>query len=136
MQLRRFMVIVAVLTGLPAAAAEVHQVPFVVGLTTTKIVSDPRGDYETVEVLQDIGRDSVTIVRSGEAPNDAGVLQDMSIIRRVRLQDLRNSRILRPYFHTSEPEEFPGTSPMATASSPLPLRNSTRSGSSSPAVWP
>ena len=115
MLLRRCMVVVAVLAGLPAAAAEVHQVPFVVGLTITKTVSEPRGDYETVEVLQEIGRDSVTFVRSGEAPDDAGVLQDMSISRRVRLQDLRNSRILRTYFHTSEPEELPGTSPLATA---------------------
>ncbi len=116
MRLQRFMVIVAVLMVLPAAAAEVHQVPFVVGLTTTKTVSEPRGDYETVEVLQDIGREFITLVRSSDAaPNDAGEIEELSISRRVRLQDLHNSRVLRTYFHTSDPQEFPGTSPLVTS---------------------
>ena len=115
MRLRHLVIIIAALASLRAAADEVHQIPFVVGLTTTKTISEPRGDYETVEVLQEIGRGSVTIVRSGEAPNDAAVLEELVISRKVRLEDLRDSRIMRTYFHTSDPEEFPGTSPMATA---------------------
>ncbi len=116
MRLHRFTVIAAVFMGLPAAAAEVHQVPFVVGLTTTSTVSEPRGDYETLEVLQDIGRDFITLVRSSDAaPNDDGEITDLSISRRVRLQDLHNSRFLRTYFHTSDPQEFPGTSPLVTS---------------------
>ena len=116
MRLHRFMVTVSLLMAFPAAATEVHQVPFVVGLAITSTVSEPRGDYETVEVLQDIGRDFITLVRSSDAaPNDAGEMDELSITRRVRLQDLRNSRVLRTYFHTSDPQEFPGTSPLITS---------------------
>jgi outer membrane protein OmpA-like peptidoglycan-associated protein len=42
-------------------------------------------------------------------------MDELSITRRVRLQDLRNSRVLRTYFHTSDPQEFPGTSPLITS---------------------
>lgn len=102
------------LMSLTAAGAEQHQIPFVVGLATTKTVSEPRGDYESVQMLMDIKRDAFVLVRSGEVPDDSGEVRELSITREVRMQDLRNSKVMRQYFHTSDPREFPGTSPTPT----------------------
>jgi hypothetical protein len=107
MKMHHLLAVCALLMDLSAAAAEVHQVPFIVGLTTTKTVSETRGDYESVQMLQEIKRDSFTLVRSGEVPDDSGEVQELSITRQVRLQDLRNSRSLRLYFHTSDPVSLP-----------------------------
>lgn len=96
------------------AADSSSQIPLVVGLTTMRAVSGPLGDYETVQVLEEISRASFKLVRSGEAPDDSGTTREISVSRRVRLEDLRTARTLRTYFHESDPEEFPGTSPLAT----------------------
>jgi outer membrane protein OmpA-like peptidoglycan-associated protein len=105
-----------VLAALRAAAAEppIH-VPFIVGLTTVRTVSAPAGDYESVQVVADIGRNAATLVRSAEAPDDSGEVRELTVRRIVSNEDRQNSRTLRMYFHTSDPEEFPGTSPTATA---------------------
>ena len=97
-----------------AAAESPNQIPFVIGLTTMRAVSGPLGDYETVQVLDEITAGSFKLVRSGEAPDDSGTTREITVSRRVRLEDLRTARTLRTYFHESDPEEFPGTSPLAT----------------------
>jgi outer membrane protein OmpA-like peptidoglycan-associated protein len=106
---------ICLLVALPSAAAEVHQVPFVVGLAITKAIAEPRGDYEIVQEIQEINRDSFLLVKAGEVPDDAGKVRELGIAREVRMQDFRSSRVLRVYFHTSEPRQFPGTSPTPTS---------------------
>ena len=108
-----FTLLCAVLArSVPASAAS--QIPLVVGLTTVSAVSTPAGDYETLEVVADIGHDSFKLVRSGEAADDSGQIREITVARVVRFEDLRSARTLRSYFHESEPPEFPGTSPLAT----------------------
>lgn len=96
------------------AADSPYQIPLVVGLTTMRAVNGPLGDYETVQLLDEITRASFKLLRAGETPDDSGTTREISVSRRVRFDDLRNARTLRTYFHESDPEEFPGTSPLAT----------------------
>ncbi len=107
-----------------AAAEPPNQIPFVVGLSTMRAVSSPSGDYETVQVLNEITQGSFKLVRSGEAPDDSGTTREITVTRGVRLEDLRNARTLRTYFHESDPEEFPGTCPLATTVMINELRSS------------
>jgi outer membrane protein OmpA-like peptidoglycan-associated protein len=105
-----------------AAASADPQVPFVVGLTTVSAVSTASGDYEVLEVVDEIGHDSFKLVVSGEAPDDSGEIREITISRVVRFADLRTARTLRPYYHESDPPEFPGTSPLATSAMVSDLR--------------
>lgn len=93
-----------------AANAPVH-IPFVVGLTTVRAVSAPVGDYESVQVVDKIDAHAETSTRSAEAPDDNGKVREITTRRTVSTADQRNSRILRRYFHESDPAEFPGTTP-------------------------
>jgi outer membrane protein OmpA-like peptidoglycan-associated protein len=107
-------VIVSALMAQVVAADSPIQIPLVVGLTTMRAVSGPLGDYESVQVLDEISQSSFKLVRAAEAPDDSGTTREISVSRRVRLEDLRTARILREYFHESDPSEFPGTCPLAT----------------------
>jgi outer membrane protein OmpA-like peptidoglycan-associated protein len=116
---RAILISMMLATACPAATpvppAPVHQIPRVVGLAVTKAVSEPRGDYEAVQVVAEINADSMVLVRSGEAPDDDGVVRELAITRQVSFKDLRESRVMRTYFHSSEFRTFPGTSPVPTA---------------------
>jgi outer membrane protein OmpA-like peptidoglycan-associated protein len=97
-------------------AADDHQIPLVDELTVmTSIASKIQGDYESVKVFRDVTAASVRITIAAEAPDDAGEVREINVSRVVRREDLRNSTILRTYFHEADAPEFPGTSPMFTA---------------------
>ena len=66
-------------------------------------------------MVAEIGHDSFKLVRSGEAPDDSGEIREITVAREVRFADLRTAHTLRPYFHETEPSEFPGTSPLSTS---------------------
>jgi outer membrane protein OmpA-like peptidoglycan-associated protein len=94
-----------------ASAGEIVQIPLIVGLTTTSAVSDPAGDYETLAVIEELGPRAYRLTLSAEAPDDSGEVREITVSRNVRLQDLQLSHTLRRYFHETDPEEFPGTTP-------------------------
>jgi outer membrane protein OmpA-like peptidoglycan-associated protein len=98
-----------------AGAAPASQVPFVAGLTTVNAVITPSGDYESVQVVDRIAADGVTLIRSGEAPDDSGEVREITVTRKVSNEDRRHSHTLRSYFHESDPLQFPGTTPTPSA---------------------
>jgi outer membrane protein OmpA-like peptidoglycan-associated protein len=105
--------LVAAATANAAAAEAVpSRVPFVVGLTTVRATSEPRGDYENLRVIDSIGPAGYLISVSGEVPADDGSgLREVNIRRRVRAEDQRRSHTMRTYLHTGDAEQFTGTVP-------------------------
>ena len=110
-----------------AADAPLPRIPFVVGLTTVRATSEPRGDYENLRVVDAITPAGYLITASGEVPADDGSgLREVSIVRRVRAEDQRNARRMRTYFHTGDAEQFTGTVPGLSAAVLTDLRKSGR----------
>lgn len=106
-------------------AGPAPRIPFVVGLTTVRATSEPRGDYETLRVIDQITAAGYRITASGEVPADDGSgLLKVSIVRRVRAEDQRDSRTIRSYFHSADIELFPGTVPGFSAAVVADLRKS------------
>jgi len=117
--------------SLTAPAAEKEQpaphIPFVVGLTTVRATSEPRGDYENLRVIESITPAGYRIAVSGEVPADDGSgLREVNIFRRVRAEDQRASHTMRTYLHTSDPEQFSGTVPGWSAAVLNELRSTGR----------
>lgn len=100
-------------SGAAAADADpVQRIPFVVGLTTVRATSEPRGDYETLRVVDAVTAQGYRITASGEVPADDGSgLLKVNIVRRVRAEDQREARKIRTYFHSADGEQFAGTVP-------------------------
>jgi outer membrane protein OmpA-like peptidoglycan-associated protein len=106
-------------------AEETHQIPFMDGLTVmTAVVSASQGDYEAVKVFSVLTPASAKVTISGEAPDDSGEVREITISRTVRREDMRNARIIRRYFHESDPAEFPGTTPEFSAVTVNEIRSS------------
>src|SRR5260370_6104599 len=100
----------------PCLADDGHQVPLVEQLTVmTAVVSENQGDYESIKVFRELTPTSVRIAGSAEAPDDSGEVREINVARVVRREDLRNSKVLRTYFHEFDAQEFPGTTPMFSA---------------------
>jgi outer membrane protein OmpA-like peptidoglycan-associated protein len=93
------------------SAGKTVQIPLIKGLTATSAVSDRTGDYETLAVVEDTTSRAYRLTLSAEAPDDSGEVREITVSRNVRLQDLQLSHTLRRYFHETDPEEFPGTTP-------------------------
>lgn len=95
-----------------AAAATAPKIPFVVGLSTVRAVSEPAGDYETLMVITSIDASGYRAVRSGELPGtDGGEPVQLTIPRKVLAADRANARKIRAFFADGDPESFPGTVP-------------------------
>jgi outer membrane protein OmpA-like peptidoglycan-associated protein len=104
--------------------ASAVKIPFVVGLSTVRAVSEPLGDYETLMVIASIDASGYRTVRSGELPGaDGGEPVQLTIPRKVLAADRANSRKLRPYFCDGDPETFPGSVPGFSAVMANDLRN-------------
>jgi len=100
----------------PCLADDGHQVPLVEQLTVmTAVVSENQGDYESIKVFRELTPTSVRIAGSAEAPDDSGEVREINVARVVLREDLRNSKVLRTYFHEFDAQEFPGTTPMFSA---------------------
>lgn len=133
----RFAWALAALASMAAAAASsaaaaagadpVQRIPFVVGLTTVRATSEPRGDYETLRVVDAITAQGYRITASGEVLADDGSgLLKVSIVRRVRAEDQREARRIRTYFHSDDGEQFAGTVPGFSAAVLSDLRKTGR----------
>jgi hypothetical protein len=96
-------------------------------LTVVLAVSEPVGDYESLHVIDSISSKQYRVVRSGEIPDGSGGLTDVQVIRTVRIEDQRNARAMRHYFHTGDAEEFAGTTPGVSAAFVNDLRNTGKS---------
>ncbi len=81
----------------------------------TAVVSENQGDYESIKVFRELTPTSVRIAGSAEAPDDSGEVREINVARVVLREDLRNSKVLRTYFHEFDAQEFPGTTPMFSA---------------------
>lgn len=107
----------------PAADTAPLRIPFVVGLTTVRAVSEPRGDYESLGVLEAIQPDRYRWVVSGEVQADDGSgLTEISVPRVVRNTDQATARRIRNYFHTGDSLTFSGTVPGFSAQMVTELR--------------
>ncbi|MCY7355418.1 MAG: OmpA family protein [Lysobacter sp.] len=117
----------ALLLGFPAAAEQrvtPARVPFVEGLTTVRAVSERRGDYETLRVIDAITAESYRITASGEVPSDDGRgMMEVSVVRTVRAADQRGARRMRTWFHTGDALQYTGTVPGFSAAVVTDLRN-------------
>jgi len=108
-----------------APTAVTTRVPFVVGLTTVKAISTPQGDYESLSVLDTIDATGFRIVLSAEAPADDGEgTVEISVPRRVKSEDQRTARKMRNYYHSGDPQTFPGTVPGFSAAVMNDLKSS------------
>jgi hypothetical protein len=65
----------------------------------------------SLAVIEELGPRAYRLTLSAEAPDDSGEVREITVSRNVRLQDLQLSHTLRRYFHETDPEEFPGTTP-------------------------
>lgn len=110
----------SVTSGEATVVVPAFRVPFVVGLTTVRAVSRPAGDYETLRIIESITPDGYRMVVSADASDDGP--REVSIVRRVRGEDQRNARSVRIYLHTSDAEEFAGTTPGVSAAIVADLR--------------
>lgn len=108
-----------------AAKPAPPRVPFIAGLTTVRATATPQGDYETLRVVDSITPQGYRIVASSEVVA-ADSLRAVSIARRVRGQDQQGARAIRTFFHSGDPETFPGTVPGLSATMVQELRNSGR----------
>lgn len=114
-------------SALATAAQTAPRVPFVAGLTTVRATSEPRGDYETLRVVDAITPGGYRITASGEVPADDGSgLLKVNIVRRVRAEDQRDARKVRTYFHSADAEMFAGTVPGFSAAVVSDLRKTGR----------
>lgn len=119
--------VVAAIASADAADGPPLRIPFVVGLTTVRATSEPRGDYENLRVVDAITPAGYRITASGEVPADDGSgLREVSIVRRVRAEDQRGARTLRIYFHTGDAEQFSDTVPGLSAAMLDDLRKTGR----------
>jgi outer membrane protein OmpA-like peptidoglycan-associated protein len=92
--------------------APVAKIPFVVGLTTVSAASTRVGDYEVLSTITSIDASGHVVVKSGDAPQTkGGEPMSLAIPRRVLKADQASARKNRVYFHTFDPESFPGTVP-------------------------
>lgn len=99
-----------------AASAPPLRIPFVVGLTIVRATSEPRGDYETLRVIEAIDANGYRMTASGEVPADDGNgLLDVSIVRKVRAEDQMGARRMRIFFHSGDAQTFSGTVPGVSA---------------------
>ncbi len=114
------------LLALPAAAEErvaPTRVPFVEGLTTVRAVSEPRGDYETLRMIDSITADGYRLTTSGEVPADDGTrMLEVNVVRTVRAADQRSARRMRTWFHTGDARQYTGTVPGFSAAVVTDLR--------------
>lgn len=114
------------LLALPAAAQErvaPTRVPFVEGLTTVRAVSEARGDYETLRVIDSITADGYRVTASGEVPADDGArMLEINVVRTVRAADQRSARRMRTWFHTGDARQYTGTVPGFSAAVVTDLR--------------
>jgi outer membrane protein OmpA-like peptidoglycan-associated protein len=102
--------------GMPSLAADATPVPFVVGLATVRAVVTPEGDYESFRTVEAIAADGYRITASAQVPDsDGDGLVDVRVTCTVPTADQRNARKMRTYFHTGDPETFPGTVPGISA---------------------
>lgn len=86
------------------------RIPFVVGLTTVKAVTESgKGDYESLLAVQSIAADAYRVTNSGEVPDESGQVGKLNVGRRILAKDARESRVMRNYFHTDDPATIPGT---------------------------
>jgi outer membrane protein OmpA-like peptidoglycan-associated protein len=111
----------------PVAAAEVAgpRIPFVVGLNVVRASETEQGDYESLRTVDSIDAQGYRVTTAGEIPADDGSgLFETQIERRVSADDQRTARRMRAYFHSDDPESFPGTVPGFSAV----LVNELRSG--------
>jgi outer membrane protein OmpA-like peptidoglycan-associated protein len=119
--------VLAAIATADAADAPSPRIPFVVGLTTVRATSEPRGDYENLRVIDSITPAGYRITISGEVPADDGSgLLEINIARRVRAEDQRGARTLRAYFHTGDAEQFSNTVPGLSAAIVNDLRKTGR----------
>jgi outer membrane protein OmpA-like peptidoglycan-associated protein len=104
-------------------------VPFIVGLTTVRAVSDPKGDYESLRVITSIDAARYRIEVSGEVPgDDSTALVKVNVQRKVLTTDQAAARRLRTYFHTDDEDSYPGTVPIFSAAMVNDLRNTGKTG--------
>lgn len=110
-----------------ASAQSAQRIPFVVGLTTVRATTDPRGDYESLKVVDAITGTGYRITSSGEVPADDGSgLLEINVVRRVRAEDQRAAHRMRNYFHSGDAEQFTGTVPGFSAVMVTDLRSTGR----------
>ncbi len=103
------------------------KIPFVVGLSTVRATTTPRGDYEMVRTIDAIDSNGYRIVASGEVPaDDGGAAIDVRIARTVSNEDQLRAARMRVYFHTGDVERFPGTVPGFSTAMLTDLRSTDR----------
>ncbi|HVF16165.1 MAG TPA: OmpA family protein [Steroidobacteraceae bacterium] len=110
----RTRVIVALLALLSAAASHAKaaaKIPFVEGLTIVRAVSTPTAEYESIRTIRSLSEKGYLINTASEVLDDSGTMRELSITREVLAADQREARKMRLYFHTNDPENFPGTTP-------------------------
>ena len=109
------------------AAASASRVPFVRGLTVVRATSDPRGDFESLRVVDAISPAGYRLVLSSEVPADDGSgMVGIDVVRVVRAEDQAAARRMRLFFHTGDAEQFSGTVPGFSAAILRDLRNTGR----------
>jgi len=114
--------------ALAIAAQEPVHIPLIVGLTTVRASETPQGDYESMRIVNVIDAKGFVVNTSGSVPADDGSEPvDISIARAVQAEDQRSARKIRIYFHSDDPQKFPGTVPGFSAVMVNELRSAGKS---------
>lgn len=121
----------AVLSPRPAMA-EAPYIPLEPGLVVTTAVHDVTEDYEVFRSVQAMDADKVTLSLHKVAPKPGGDIQTVTVIRVVRREDIQKANRLVAYFHTEDPEMFPGSTAMQAS---VDLLAKLKSGAETPFIF-
>lgn len=93
------------------AASPGTRIPFVVGLTMVHVISEPRGDYESLHTIVSIGKDGYRVRAAAQRPGSDDASDVVAAMRIVAAEDQAGARRIRAWFSEIDPPLFPGTVP-------------------------
>lgn len=134
-------IIALVALAVPPAEAGTQQIPLEPGLVVTTATHDvvttaTRGgeDYEVLRSVKAMDAKTVTFDLHRVEPAEAGRAgrQAFSVIRVVRREDLKSANRMVAYFHSEDPELFPGSTAFQASAA---LLEQIKSGADTPFVF-
>lgn len=123
----------ALLALAPARAAD-PGIPLAEGLVVTSASHFDGQDYEVLRIVDAIDPETVTFRLHRSAPLAAGSdeMETLTVVRVVRVEDLRSANRMVAYFHSEDPLMFPGSTAFQASTA---LLESLKSGADTPFVF-
>jgi outer membrane protein OmpA-like peptidoglycan-associated protein len=117
-----------------ASSAQTPSIPLEPGLVSSSVSHYNNQDYEVLRVVESVDADSVTLTVHfmGPANGQESEEEEFTITRVMRREDLESANRIIAYYHTKDPELFPGST--ATLASKA-LLESVKTGAETPFIF-